>query len=60
MSGIESEIKVQTYSSIIGTLSLSIVPWLSGDGAPSHQLTLEGKEVEDNNKGYNKSSEGPF
>lgn len=45
MLGIESEIKVQTYPSILGTLSLSRVPLLSGVSL-GNNLSLEGKEVE--------------
>lgn len=40
MLGIESEIKVQTYPSILETQGLSIVPLLSGDGDPRQQFII--------------------
>lgn len=54
MLGTECEVKVQTYPSILGTLSLSMVPLLSGVSL-GNNLSLEGEEVEkDDSQGKQK------
>lgn len=45
MLGTECEVKVQRYPSLLGPLSLSMVPLLSGVSL-GNNLSLEGEDVE--------------